>query len=184
MSYSLPSLSLRKQSFAIPQRAQVVRSCSPTLIALACGEPPCVRATLAHRFAVEPAQACGEQQQIEDNQHSEDNQQRKMRELRHQRSAQAFARVHQRIDEHRFLHDGELLERAPWIVSATEENHRRHNQTEHQADMGLLHTAAERQAARRGEKSHKQSYGRKQRSEEHTSELQSHSDLVCRLLLE
>src|SRR5438034_8757823 len=58
MSYSLPSLSLRKQSFAIPQRAQVVRSCSPTLIALACGEPPCVRATLAHRFAVEPAQAC------------------------------------------------------------------------------------------------------------------------------
>src|SRR2546429_7320576 len=68
MSYSLPSLSLRKQSFAIPQRAQVVRSCSPTLIALACGEPPCVRATLAHRFAVEPAQACGEQQQIEDNQ--------------------------------------------------------------------------------------------------------------------
>src|SRR5439155_17814361 len=101
MSYSLPSLSLRKQSFAIPQRAQVVRSCSPTLIALACGEPPCVRATLAHRFAVEPAQACGEQQQIEDNQHSEDNQQRKMRELRHQRSAQAFARVHQRIDEHR-----------------------------------------------------------------------------------
>src|SRR5947199_230839 len=90
MSYSLPSLSLRKQSFAIPQRAQVVRSCSPTLIALACGEPPCVRATLAHRFAVEPAQACGEQQQIEDNQHSEDNQQRKMRELRHQRSAQAI----------------------------------------------------------------------------------------------
>src|SRR5436190_20443013 len=42
------------------------------------------------------------------------------------------------------------------------------------ADPGMLGQALQRAAEERGE----------HRSEEHTSELQSHSDLVCRLLLE
>src|SRR5260221_2342743 len=39
-------------------------------------------------------------------------------------------------------------------------------------------------ATRRSPLSQRGSAGENQRSEEHTSELQSHSDLVCRLLLE
>src|SRR5438132_4952849 len=44
-------------------------------------------------------------------------------------------------------------------------------------------TALRRSRNRRWEKARSSSWDRK-RSEEHTSELQSHSDLVCRLLLE
>src|SRR5260221_13224846 len=46
-------------------------------------------------------------------------------------------------------------------------------------------TAPAGEAARAGRKSAAKAAGRRlPRSEEHTSELQSHSDLVCRLLLE
>src|SRR5438132_3936174 len=38
--------------------------------------------------------------------------------------------------------------------------------------------------ARQMERRHVRDHGHRERSEEHTSELQSHSDLVCRLLLE
>src|SRR5260221_3690794 len=41
-----------------------------------------------------------------------------------------------------------------------------------------------RRGVKRGMVRTKRSNDRKERSEEHTSELQSHSDLVCRLLLE
>src|SRR5438034_3841308 len=46
----------------------------------------------------------------------------------------------------------------------------------HIIDEGLVHLPTYRELYYRWE--------RQQRSEEHTSELQSHSDLVCRLLLE
>src|SRR5260221_95554 len=47
----------------------------------------------------------------------------------------------------------------------------------------ILEILTESRAWKKDAKPHQRS-GAKQRSEEHTSELQSHSDLVCRLLLE
>ena len=73
-----------------------------------------------------------------------------MRKLRHKRCAQTFAGIDQRIDQHDFLHDREICQRAPRIVRATEKDHRRHHQREHQADVRLLDAAPERQAAARG----------------------------------
>src|SRR5438034_6250091 len=46
------------------------------------------------------------------------------------------------------------------------------------------HLLPERDAVRRTGSGILEQRSRRQRSEEHTSELQSHSDLVCRLLLE
>src|SRR5579875_3002569 len=51
------------------------------------------------------------------------------------------------------------------------------------------YTTLFRSAARAGSRAHRRAFDRphphaRRRSEEHTSELQSHSDLVCRLLLE
>src|SRR5580704_15990492 len=46
-----------------------------------------------------------------------------VRELGHQRSAQALAGIHERIDQHDFLHDGEVCEGAPRIVRAAKKDH-------------------------------------------------------------
>src|SRR5438034_5221678 len=55
----------------------------------------------------------------------------------------------------------------------------RSDRTRGEARLPALHQAREPRLLRR-----RATGDRRQRSEEHTSELQSHSDLVCRLLLE
>src|SRR6266852_5248045 len=72
-----------------------------------------------------------------------------MRKLGNHCSAKALAGVDEGIYEHSFLEDGEFVQRAPGIVGAAEENHGSHNEAEHQADVGLLHAAAEREATSR-----------------------------------
>ena len=64
-----------------------------------------------------------------------------------QRGSQSLARIHKRVDEDEFLHDGEFVQSTPGIVCTPEENHRSHDHAEHQPDVLLIHTAAERQPA-------------------------------------
>src|SRR5437899_8910415 len=85
-----------------------------------------------------------------------------MRKLRNHGSTETFAGVNEGIYEHGPLQDGEFIERAPGIVSATEENHGRHDEAEHQTDVGLLHAAAEGEAASGGEKSDEHGHNRKE----------------------
>ena len=85
----------------------------------------------ADRFAVELAEARDEQERIEENERGHDGQERKMRKLRNHGAAQAFAGVHQRIDEHSFLKNWKVRQRAPRIVSTAEKDHGRNNQAEH-----------------------------------------------------
>src|SRR5438034_6933895 len=54
----------------------------------------------------------------------------------------------------------------------------------HQSAPGLANAAGREIAPDRSKFSRDQCQRQRERSEEHTSELQSHSDLVCRLLLE
>src|SRR5947207_2208719 len=65
-------------------------------------------------------------------------------------------------------------------------DHGRRTQGEGRRRLGRQgrHPAARRHAWRRGHRQHLRLVLCQPRSEEHTSELQSHSDLVCRLLLE
>src|SRR5205807_3531503 len=74
----------------------------------------------ADRFAVELAEARDKQERIEENERGQDGQERKMRKLRNHGAAQAFAGVHQRIDEHNFLKNWKVRQRAPRIVSTAE----------------------------------------------------------------
>src|SRR6266566_4242337 len=85
-----------------------------------------------------------------------------MRILGNHGSAKTFTGVDEGIYEHGFLQNGELFERAPGVVGAAEENHRRHDEAEHEADVGLLHAAAEGQATGRGEQSDEQCNDRKE----------------------
>src|SRR5438034_7445201 len=59
----------------------------------------------------------------------------------------------------------------------------RHAEPAQVLDLDLLHEP-DRPEVRRMRAHHRARVGADYRSEEHTSELQSHSDLVCRLLLE
>src|SRR5438034_8584821 len=54
----------------------------------------------------------------------------------------------------------------------------------HRRSCTLARRARDRPPPRRGGRDQADAQARRARSEEHTSELQSHSDLVCRLLLE
>src|SRR5438034_2944989 len=60
--------------------------------------------------------------------------------------------------------------------------------TQHHPEMECAVVAARRRCQEEGDsamrRQHRDEQGQAKRSEEHTSELQSHSDLVCRLLLE
>src|SRR6266436_5223687 len=61
----------------------------------------------ADRFAVEIAEADGEQQGVEKYKTDDDGHQREMRELGNHRGAKAFAGVDEGVHEHGFLQDGE-----------------------------------------------------------------------------
>ena len=102
---------------------------------------------------MEAAEANREQQHVEENQSGEDGREGEMRKLRDHGAAKTFAGVNERIYEHGFLEDRKFFERAPRIVGAAKENHGRDDQAEHQADVGLLHAAAEGEAAGGGKKS-------------------------------
>src|SRR5439155_19371640 len=112
-------------------------------------------------LAVEVAKAGDEQQGVEKYQADDDREQGEMRKLGNHRGAKSFAGVDERIYEHGFLQDGKFFERTPGIVRAAEENHGSDDQAEHQADVRLLHAAAEREAASRRKKSHENRYQRK-----------------------
>ncbi len=113
-------------------------------------------------LAVEVAKAGEEQQRVEKYESDEHGHQGKMRELGNHRSAKTFAGVDEGIYEHGFLENGEFVERAPGIVGTAEKDHGRDDETEHEADVGLLHAAAERKATGRGEKSHEQCHKREE----------------------
>ncbi len=110
---------------------------------------------------MELIEAEGEERNVEENQSPEDSRKWQMRKLRHHGAAETFARVNQGIHQDGLLKDGEFFERAPGIVGATEKDHGRHDEAEHQADVRLLHAAAEGEAAGRGEKRDQQSHQRK-----------------------
>src|SRR2546421_9934543 len=74
-----------------------------------------------------------------------------MRELRNQSGAQSLTRIYQRVDEHSFLQDRESLKSAPWIVSATKEDHRGNHHAEHQPNMLLIDAAPQGQPSTCGE---------------------------------
>src|SRR5215470_6458571 len=116
--------------------------------------PSRAAASSTHGLAVEPAESCGKQQRVEKNQPSEDRHQRQVWELGHQGGAQAFAGVDQGINEHGFLKNGKLLQRAPGIVSAAKKDHGRHDEAEHQADVVLRNATAQRKSAGRRKKRH------------------------------
>src|SRR5437660_11509787 len=109
---------------------------------------------------MEVAKARGEQQGVEKYQADDDCEQGEMRKLGNHGGAKAFAGVDERIYEHGFLQNREFFERTPGIVRAAEENHGSDNEAEHQADVGLLHAAAERETAGRREKSHQRRHKR------------------------
>src|SRR5437016_7200298 len=111
-------------------------------------------------LAVKVAQARCEQQGVEKDEADDYGEQREMRKLGNHRGAQAFAGVDERIYEHGFLQNREFFERAPGIVRAAEENHGSDDEAEHQADVGLLHAAAERETTGRREKSHQRRHKR------------------------
>src|SRR6266852_7000995 len=85
-------------------------------------------------FAVEIAEADGEEQHVEEHQPEDYRHQGQMRELGNHRGAKAFAGVNEGIYEDGFLQDGEFVERAPGIVGAAKKNHGGHDEAEHQAD--------------------------------------------------
>src|SRR5260370_32260748 len=118
-------------------------------------------------FAVEVAKAGEEQQGVEQYQPDDYGNQGEMRKLGNHRCAKTFAGVNEGIDEHGFLQDGKLFESTPRIVGAAEENHGGDNEAEHQADMGLLHAADEREATRRGEESDENCYKREEQGMGH-----------------
>ena len=70
-----------------------------------------------------------------------------MRKLRHERRPQPFARISQRIDEHNFLQNRKLAQRAPRIISASKKYHWSHHHAEHQSDVLLIYAASERQSS-------------------------------------
>src|SRR5437660_276916 len=111
---------------------------------------------------MEVAKAGDEQQGVEKYQADDDREQGEMPKLGNHRGAQAFAGVNERIYEHGFLQNRKFFERAPGIVRAAEENHGSDNQAEHQADVRLLHAAAEREATGRREKSYENRYEREE----------------------
>src|SRR2546423_1735179 len=111
---------------------------------------------------MEVAKAGDEQQGVEKYQADDDREQGEMPKLGNHRGAQAFAGVNERIYEHGFLQNREFFERAPGIVRAAEENHGSDDEAEHEADVRLLHAAAEREATGRREKSHENRYERKE----------------------
>src|SRR5260221_9775185 len=61
---------------------------------------------------------------------------------------------------------------------------RRSKASQSSADSSTLCRRSPRRSRHRGDRRHSVDESADDRSEEHTSELQSHSDLVCRLLLE
>src|SRR2546423_6012672 len=111
---------------------------------------------------MEVAKAGDEQQGVEKYQADDHRKQGKMRKLGNHRGAKAFTGVNERIYEHGFLQDGEFFERTPGIVRAAEENHGSDNEAEHQADVRLLHAAAEGESAGGRKKSHENRYERKE----------------------
>src|SRR5713226_1254659 len=121
----------------------------------------------ADGLAVEAAKSGGEQQHVEEYQPNDDREQGEMRKLGNHSSAKTFAGVNERIYEHGFLQDGEFFERAPGIVGAAEENHGCDDEAEHEADVSLLHAAAEGKATGRGEKSHQYGHNRKEQGVGH-----------------
>jgi len=98
---------------------------------------------LAHGFTAKLPQAEGQQQPVKSRQNNQNGRQRKVRELWHERSSQAFAGVDQRIDQHSFLQDGKFVQRAPRVVSSAKENQRSQNHTEHQSNMLLIDAATQ-----------------------------------------
>src|SRR5258708_13654030 len=92
----------------------------------------------ADGLAVKAAKASGKQQSVEKYQADDDGSQGEMGKLGNHRGAKAFAGVYERIYEHGFLQDGEFFQRAPGIVGAPEENHRRNDEAEHEPDVRLL----------------------------------------------
>src|SRR5260370_16155007 len=121
----------------------------------------------ADGLAVKAAKASGKQQSVEKYQADDDGSQGKMWKLGNHRGAKAFAGVDKGIHEHCFLEDGEFFQRAPGIVGATEENHRRDDEAEHEADVRLLHAAPEREAAGGGERSDEHGHNLKEQGVRH-----------------
>src|SRR5260370_10937595 len=121
----------------------------------------------ADGLAVEAAKASGKQQRVEEYQPNDHGEQGEMRKLGNHGSAETFAGVNERIDEHGLLQDRELVQRAPGIVSTAKENHGSDDEAEHQADVGLLHAATESEATGRREKSHEHGHNRKEQGMGH-----------------
>ncbi len=63
---------------------------------------------LTDSLSVKLSQADGQKQRVEDRQHYQHSQQRKVRELRHERSTQSFAGINQGIHQDDFLQNGKV----------------------------------------------------------------------------
>src|SRR5690348_11232250 len=68
---------------------------------------------------------------------------RQVRKLRHECAAQSLTRIDQRIHQHDLLQNRKRCKRAPRIIRAAEEDHRRQHETKHQTDLRLVDAATE-----------------------------------------
>src|SRR5207302_1686586 len=91
---------------------------------------------------LELPQANNQQQDIKEQESQKHRHSGQMREPWHQHRTQSLTGIDERVDEHSLLQDGELVERAPGIVSTAEKNHWRNHHAEHQSDMLLVYAAA------------------------------------------
>src|SRR5579863_4748852 len=80
--------------------------------------PPIANSRLAHSLFLKLPQSNRQQQNIDEAQHEEDRREREMRNLRHQSGAQAFAGIHERVDQYGLLQDWKTLQRTPGKISA------------------------------------------------------------------
>src|SRR6476646_7227046 len=80
-----------------------------------------------------------------------------MWKLRYQRPTQTLTRVDKWIYQYKFLQQRKMIQRTPGIISATEKNHWRQDQAEHESDVCLINRAAKRKPTACREKRHEQS---------------------------